>query len=230
MASKRTYHDACGMAHALNLVGERWSLLVVRELVLGPRRFTDLRAALPGISANVLSQRLGELEGYGVVVRRRLDPPASTWVYDLTEWGHELEPVIGKLGQWGARSPLLPRDAALSVNSFILSLRNMFDPVTAGGVEIRADLRVGGQRFHAYVEGGTFDADVGPAADPDIGIEGDQHELAAVVYDGRDLDAAVAAGAVTYTGERETVERFLSVFSLPTPAPVPAAATEGDLR
>ncbi|UYM04619.1 winged helix-turn-helix transcriptional regulator [Solicola gregarius] len=223
MTSKRSYHDACGMAHALNLVGERWALLVVRELVLGPRRFTDLRQALPGISANVLTQRLTELEGFGVVVRRRLDPPASAWVYDLTEWGHQLEPVIGKLGQWGARSPLLPRDAALSVNSFILSLRNMFDHAAADGVTLRVDLRVSGQPFHAYVSDGTFEADAGPATDPDVTIEGDQNDLASVVYDGRDLDEAVDAGVMRYAGERKTLERFLALFSLPAPAPVPAS-------
>ena len=222
MASKRTYHDACGMAHALNLVGERWALLVVRELVLGPRRFTDLRTALPGISANVLTQRLTELEDVGVVVRKRLDPPASARVYDLTEWGHELEPVIGKLGQWGARSPLLPRDAALSVNSFILSLRNMFDRAAAAGVTIRVDLRVSGQPFHAYVDDGVLEADAGAASEPDLTIQGDQSDLAAVAYDGRDLDDAIGAGALRYHGERVLLEKFLSLFALPTPAPVPA--------
>ena len=223
MVSKRSYDDACGMAHALNLVGERWALLVVRELVLGPRRFTDLRAALPGISANVLTQRLGELEGYGIVVRRRLDPPASTWVYDLTEWGHELEPVIGTLGKWGARSPLLPRDAAMSVNSFILSLRNMFDAVAARGVYLRVDLRVGGQPFHAYVADGTLEVGSGPAPQPDLTVAGVQNDLASVIYDGRALDEALETDALRYDGERAALEQFLGLFALPTPAPAPAA-------
>lgn len=221
MTTKRTYHDSCGMAHALNLIGERWALLVVRELMLGPRRFTDLRTSLPGISANVLTQRLTELEGFGVVIRRRLDPPASAWVYDLTEWGHELEPVIGKLGQWGARSPLLPRDAALSVNSFILSLRNMFDVATAAGVTLRVDLRISEQQFHAYVDDGTLAVSTGAATDPDVNIAGVQSDLAAVAYDGRDLDEAIEAGDLRYHGERAALERFLSLFSLPTPAPMP---------
>src|SRR5450756_2718555 len=107
MAIMRSYHDACGMAHALDLVGERWALLVVRELVLGPKRYTDLRADLPGISTTVLAHRLDELEQTGVVRRRRLAPPAGSTVYELTDWGQELEPVIRQLGRWGARSPTL---------------------------------------------------------------------------------------------------------------------------
>lgn len=224
MSTKRSYHDACGMAHALNLVGERWALLVVRELVLGPRRFTDLRSALPGISANVLTQRLGDLEGFGIVHRHRLDPPASTWVYELTEWGYELEPVIGRLGQWGARSPLMPRDASLSVNSFVLSLRNMFDPVAAEGVALRVGLRVGEQHVHAYVENGSIEVEPGTADDPVVTIEGAPDDLATVIYDGADLDDAIASGVLRYTGDRSVLERFLSLFSLPAPAPLPAGS------
>src|SRR5690349_23072333 len=104
MATKRSYEDGCAAAHALDLIGERWALLVVRELVLGPKRFTDLRAGLPGISPNVLTQRLEELEAAAIVQRRKLPPPASAWVYELTDWGLELESVIMALGRWGARS------------------------------------------------------------------------------------------------------------------------------
>src|SRR5688572_21078405 len=99
----RSYEDGCAAAHALDIVGERWALLVVRELLLGPKRFTDLRTGLPGISPNVLASRLGELERTAVVRRRRLMPPAGSWVYELTPWGRELEPIILGLGHWGAR-------------------------------------------------------------------------------------------------------------------------------
>lgn len=225
MSTKRSYHDGCAMAHALNLVGERWALLVVRELLMGPRRFTDLRGALPGISANVLTQRLGDLEGFGIVQRRKLEPPAGTWVYELTDWGHDLEPVIGKLGQWGARSPLLPRDAALSVNSFALSLRNMFDPVAAERVRLRVGLRVGEHRFHAYVDDGTIDVGPGAPDDPAVKIDGAPDTLATVIYDGGDLDDAIDAGELRYEGDRAALERFLSLFSLPVPAPLPAGYT-----
>src|SRR3712207_6795803 len=137
---KRKYDDGCAAAHALDLVGERWALLVVRELLLGPKRFTDLRAGLPNASPNVLAQRLRELERTGVVRRRKLPPPAASRVYELTEWGMELEPVIISLGRWGARSPLRPRDAAIGVDSIILALRTMFDPHAAEGIEASYEL------------------------------------------------------------------------------------------
>src|SRR5215210_4044194 len=133
MATMRTYCDGCAAAHALDLVGERWALLVVRELLLGPKRFTDLRAGLPGVSPNVLAQRLRELESAGVVHRRKLPPPAASRVYELTEWGEKLEPIIVRLGRWGAQSPSRPCEATLGVDSLVLSFRTMFDPRAADG-------------------------------------------------------------------------------------------------
>src|ERR1700712_553090 len=101
----RHYEDACAAAHALDLVGERWALLVIRELLLGPKRFGDLRDSLPGISANVLTQRLEGLEATGVLTRHKLPPPANAQVYELTPWGYESEPIFQTLGRWAARSP-----------------------------------------------------------------------------------------------------------------------------
>ena len=138
----RTYCDGCAAAHALDIIGERWALLVVRELLLGPKRFTDLRAGLPAVSPNVLAQRLRELERAGVLRRRKLPPPAASKVYELTEWGMELEPVIVRLGRWGARSPSKPRDAALGVDSLVLSFRTMFAPHTAEGLRASYELMV----------------------------------------------------------------------------------------
>src|SRR5919202_5111670 len=129
MATKRTYCDACAAAHALDLVGERWALLVVRELLLGPKRYTDLRAGLPNASPNVLSQRLDELERAGIGRRRKLRPPAGSRVYELTDWGRELEETVMSLGRWAARSPIgLPSDAPIGADSMILALRSRFDP------------------------------------------------------------------------------------------------------
>src|SRR5438309_4007503 len=122
MASKRTYGDACGVARALDRVGERWALMVVRELLLGAKRFTDLRAGLPHVSADVLAQRLRELEEAGVVQRRKLPPPAAVQVYELTAWGRELEPAVMALGAWGARAPLAPRELGMSVDSHALMI------------------------------------------------------------------------------------------------------------
>jgi DNA-binding HxlR family transcriptional regulator len=181
MVTMRTYCDACAAAHALDLVGERWALLVVRELLLGPKRFTDLRAGLPNASPNVLAQRLRELERAGIVRRRKLAPPAASRVYELTEWGEELEAVIISLGRWGARSPSKPRDAELGVDSLILSLRTMFDPGAAEGLEAVYELRFGEDRFRAVVRDGRFEVERGSVERPDATIEGDPATLASLV-------------------------------------------------
>jgi DNA-binding HxlR family transcriptional regulator len=214
----RTYDDACAAAHALDLIGERWALLVVRELLLGPKRFTDLRAGLPHASPNVLAQRLRELEGAGVVRLRKLPPPAASRVYELTDWGMELEPVIIRLGRWGARSPSRPRDAALGVDSLILSFRTMFDPHAAHGLKASYELRLGEDVFRAVVADGQFEVARGDAERPDATIETDGATLAALVYDGRELAEAVRSGDVKIEGDEEAVERFLGLFPLPEPA------------
>ncbi|MFF5721566.1 winged helix-turn-helix transcriptional regulator [Streptomyces buecherae] len=221
MTTKRSYHDACGTAHALDLVGERWALLVVRELLLGPKRYGDLRADLPGISTNVLSHRLDELEEAGVVYRRTLPPPANARVYELTEWGLELEPIIRALGRWGARSPAHQRDASISPTSFVLSLRTNFDPQAASGVQAVYELHLGPHSFHARVADGVFEIDRGTTSAPDATIEGPPDALASVVYGGRDMTEATHASDLAIKGDLTAVERFLSLFSLPEPAAQP---------
>ncbi|MEJ7816446.1 MAG: winged helix-turn-helix transcriptional regulator, partial [Rubrobacter sp.] len=205
-STRRSYDDGCAAAHALDLVGERWALLVVRELLLGPKRFTDLRAGLPGASPNVLAQRLRELEGAGVVRRRKLPPPAASRVYELTEWGEELEPAIISLGRWGARSLSKPRDAALGVDSLILSFRTMFDPRAADGLTASYELRLGEDRFCAVVAEGRFEIIRGGADQPDAIIETDAGTLAALVYEGRDLAEALRSGDVRIEGDETAVE------------------------
>jgi DNA-binding HxlR family transcriptional regulator len=214
----RTYCDGCAAAHALDLVGERWSLLVIRELLLGPKRFTDLRAGLPNASPNVLSQRLRELERAGVVRRRKLPPPAASRVYELTDWGMELEPVIVRLGRWGARSPSRPREAALGVDSLILSFRTMFDPHAAEGLQASYELRLGEESFRAEVTEGRFEIVRGSADRPDATIETDAGTLAALVYEGRPLDEALHSGDLKIEGDESAVERFVGLFLLPEPA------------
>ena len=214
----RTYCDGCAAAHALDLIGERWALLVVRELLLGPKRFTDLRAGLPNASPNVLAQRLRELEGAGVVRRRKLPPPAASRVYELTDWGMELEPVIIGLGRWGARSASRARDAGLGVDSLILSFRTMFDPRAAEGVDASYELRLGEDRFRAVVADGRFEVERGSVEGPDVVIEGDPGELAALVYEGRRLDETLRSGGIRVEGDRSAVERFLRLFPLPEQA------------
>src|SRR5205085_4882656 len=156
--SRRSYDDACGAAHALDLVGERWALLVMRELMLGPKRFGDLRASLPGISANVLTQRLESLEAIGALNRRKLPPPASVQVYELTPWGYESEPIFQALGRWAARSPSHDPTLPLSAVSLMLSFRTMFDPARARGFAARIGFRIGEESFVVVIAKGRLDA------------------------------------------------------------------------
>jgi DNA-binding HxlR family transcriptional regulator len=219
MVTLRTYDDGCAAAHALDLIGERWALLVVRELLLGPKRFTDLRVGLPNASPNVLAQRLRELEAAGVVRRRKLPPPAGSRVYELTDWGMELEPVIIGLGRWGARSASRPREAELGVDSLILSFRTMFDAQAAKGLRASYELRLGEDRFYAVVADGRFEVARGGARErPDAIIEADAATLAALVYGGRQLEEALRAGDIEIEGDESAVERFIGLFPLPEPA------------
>jgi DNA-binding HxlR family transcriptional regulator len=219
----RTYGDACGMARALDVVGERWALMVVRELLLGPKRFTDLRAGLPHASPNVLSQRLRELEQAGIVRRRKLPPPAASQVYQLTDRGAELAPVLDALGTWGARLPLPGPDARMSFDAHILSFRTLFDPALADGLDARLELRLGEQTFRAEVSGGEFEIVAGESPAPDAVITADVGTLLAVAHGRADLAEVEAAGGLEIEGDREAAEHFLRLFPLPEPAPVPAA-------
>jgi DNA-binding HxlR family transcriptional regulator len=220
MATTRSYGEACAAAHALDLVGERWALLIVRELMLGPKRFTDLRAGISHASANVLTQRLKELEANGVVRRRKLPPPAASRVYELTEWGRELEPVLKALGRFGARSPRLPMEANMSVDSQILALRTMFDPASAGDLDATYELRVDHDTFRAHVANGELELDRGFADGADAVITADRPTLTSVIFGGRPLSDAEASGDLTIDGDRDAVERFIALFPLPEPAAV----------
>lgn len=218
MATRRSYEDGCATAHALDLIGERWALLVARELVLGPKRFTDLRAGLPGISPNVLTQRLEELEEASIVRRRKLPPPASAWVYELTDWGLELESVIMALGRWGARSPALPMGTPIGIDGLILSFRTMFSSEAAAGLEASLELRLGDDRFHAEIAEDQMTLHRGNAPHPDAIIEADPNDLAAVVYGGRSLTEAIRSGDLKVEGDTAVVKRFLGLFPMPEQA------------
>jgi DNA-binding HxlR family transcriptional regulator len=218
MATMRTYGDGCGIAHALDLIGERWALLVVRELLLGPKRFKDLRAGLPSASTNVLSQRLRELEEAGIIRRRTLPPPYGSSVYELTEWGRELKPIVISLGTWAVRSPSFPEDAPVGTDSVILALGTFFDGEAAGGLDARYELRLGDITFHVAIAGGAIEFDRGPAADADAMIETDPDTFSALVWKGRPLEEALAAGELAIEGDRRAVERLLELFPKPAPA------------
>lgn len=219
---RRRYEDACGAAHALDLVGERWALLVMRELMLGPKRFSDLRASLPGISANVLTQRLEGLEAAGVVARRRLPPPAASRVYELTAWGAEAEPIFQALGRWAARSPAHDPTLPLSTVSLLLSLRTMLDPHRAGVMDARIGLRLGRETYLAHLAGGRIEIVAGPVDGADLVLTGTARAVAAAIYGGQALDALETAGALTIEGDRALARRFVTLFPLPPKADAPA--------
>ena len=214
-AAKRRYDDACGTAHALDLIGERWALLVMRELMLGPKRFGDLRSDLPGISANVLTQRLEGLESAGLLVRRRLPPPASAQVYELTAWGYEAEPIVQSLGKWAARSPAHDPTLPISATSIMLSFRTMFDAAKAGDFRARIGFRLGAESFLAKVEDGRFESGRGETEGADVLFTGTPTGLAAAVYGAQPFEALEAAGMLKVEGDRNTAVRFTTLFPLP---------------
>jgi DNA-binding HxlR family transcriptional regulator len=211
----RRYNDACGTAHALDLIGERWALLVMRELMLGPKRFSDLKADLPGISANVLTQRLDGLEKTGLVRRRKLPPPAPAQVYELTDWGYEAEPVVQALGRWATRSPAHDPRLPLSATSLMLSFRTMQCADRLAGLEARIGFRIGAETFVATVAGGRVDARRGEAEGADAIFTGSPEAIAAAIYGGVPLEALAADGALRIEGDEAVARRFTTLFPLP---------------
>jgi DNA-binding HxlR family transcriptional regulator len=217
MATRRKYGQGCGTAHALDLVGDRWALLVVRELLFGPKRFTDLRDGLPGIGPNVLSQRLKELEEIGVLQRRVLPPPAGSTVYELTEWGRELEDVLVRLGRWGARSPDLPIDAETQPEWLVFGMRAIYEP-QGDPVPTVYELRFGEETFWAHADNGSLRVGRGPAAQPDAVITADVDTVARLMRGVLKPAAAIKSGAVQVEGDRKAFDRFPSLFRFP-PSP-----------
>ena len=216
MSGKRTYGDQCGVARALDILGERWSLLVVRELLFGPKRFTDLRAGLPNLSPDVLSQRLRDLEAAGLLSRRTLDPPAPARVYELTERGHELEAVLIELGRWGTSVPF-PEDAVFGPDSMVLAMKTVFDPSRAGDLAAGYDLWLGSDRFAIEIHDGDIELRRGALEHPDLKIEVEVGVLAELLWRGRSLDAALDAGEIQLAGSKRAAARFLALFPAPAP-------------
>lgn len=215
MGTDRTYADSCGVAHALELVGERWALLVVRELMLGAKRFGDIKQGLPGISANVLSHRLDELERAGLLTRRKLPKPAAVWVYDLTDWARDLEPVMQQFGRWAARDPLHRKDLHFGVTSLILSLRTNFDASLADGLKLTVQLVPNDEAYVASVARKKLTIEPGEASAPDATITGDPRMFASVTYGGRPFGDAVGTGDLVVSGDAAAAEAFLSLYTLP---------------
>lgn len=208
------YKDACGAAFAMELVGERWTLLIVRELMLGGKRFSDIRASLPGISAKVLAERLERLDRLGIVHRHKLPPPAAAHVYQLTPWGYALEPVMQALARWALRSPLHDPTLRLSPVSFMLSLRTTLDPERAEAMDATVLFDVGDEQFIACLSNGEMPVsragDAEPAHDLRFSASSPSHFLG-VFYGKR---PAVECG-VQVIGDTALAARFIDAFALP---------------
>ena len=203
------------MAHALDLIGERWSLIVLRELLLGPKRFSELRADIPGISANVLTQRLEGLEANGLLFRRKLPPPSNAQVYELTEWGYEVEPIGQALGRWATRSPLHDPSAPISAVSVLLSFRTMLNAERARGMDAWIGFRFGAYSYLGHLTEHGFPIARGDTDSADMLFTGDPRALAGAVYGGVPLADLEQTGALAVSGDHALAERFLTLFPLP---------------
>jgi DNA-binding HxlR family transcriptional regulator len=214
----RSYRQFCGLARALELVGERWAMLVVRDLILGPKRFTDLRHGLPRIPSNILSARLKELEQVGIVQRRVLPRPAAAVVYELTPYGSELEDIMLRFGRWGARSLGEPHpDDIVTPDSLTLALRATFQPEAARGHRADYELRVGPVVVHARVDDGTLAAGAGPLSAPDLIVDAGPLLKRLMAGEVRP-EQALASGSVRIHGDPALFERFVALFRIP---PIP---------
>ena len=216
LEEKRRYDDACAAAHGMDLIGERWSMPLIRELLLGPRRFSDLRASLHGISANVLTQRLEGLESAGVLTRRKLPPPASVQVYELTPWGYEAAPIFQALGRWAVRSPHHDPTRPFSPVSLMLSLRTMFSDAAAGDLRARIQLIMNGEPFFWIRDKAAITIGRGEIDNPDLALTGTPSEIAAFVYVGAPLRSIGA------TGDLGLAKRLPGFFPMPEKAASPA--------
>ena len=193
----------------MELLGERWAMLVLRELAYGPRRFSELKADLKGISANVLAQRLTELEKRSLVRKTKLAPPASIQVYEATEWGLEVIPLIASLGRWAARSPWHNPTLQMSHVSVIMSLQTLLSPALAEGLDARIGFRFGDVTYVTTLRNGRLDVERGPVEDCDLEFSGTPSEIAAVIHGGAPLEM------IEVKGDMELAKRFRTLFPLP---------------
>ncbi len=212
---KRRYDDACGTALALEFVGERWALLIIRELLLGPRRFGEIRAGLPGLSANVLTQRLQGLEADGILVREKLPPPASVQVYALTPWGYEAEPVVLAMGRWALRSPRHDPALPFSRVSLMLALRMLLLPDKAAGWAGRIGFRLGEETYRVTVGDGALAIDRGTLADTEAVFVGEPNDFLPVLFGVMPLPMALAEGRFAVEGDLGRAAAFATLFLLP---------------
>lgn len=193
----------------MELLAERWAMLVLRELGYGARRFSELKADLPGISANVLTQRLTELESRGLVRKTKLAPPASIQVYEATDWGLEAVPLIASLGRWAARSPCHDPTLQMSHVSIIMSLQTLISPALAEGLHARVGFRFGEVGYVVTVKDGRLDVERTRPEDCDLIFSGSPSEVATVIHGGAPFDL------IHIEGDMDLAKRFVKLFPLP---------------
>ena len=215
---KRWYDDACAATHGMDIIGERWALPVMRELMLGPRRFGELKSSLHGISANVLTQRLEGLEAAGVLRRTKLPPPASVQVYELTPWGYEAGPIFQAMGRWAVKSPGHDPTRPFSAVSLMLSFRTMMDVARTRGLRAGIAFRIGEQLFRLGIDDGTVTLGRGPPEGADLVLAGTSTALAAAAYGGVPIEDLEAAGELEVEGDRKLARRFFTLFPMPEKA------------
>ncbi|HEV7465082.1 MAG TPA: helix-turn-helix domain-containing protein [Candidatus Dormibacteraeota bacterium] len=222
----RSYGQYCGLARAMDMVGERWALLVIRDLVVGPKRFSDLHRGLPRIPTNILTTRLRQLEGDGVIARRLLPRPSSAVVYELTDYGRDLEEIVMRLGRWGARSLTEPASGEIvTAASLVVALRSTFCAEAARRLRVGYEIHLGDVAVHARVDRGRLEAGEGPLAGADLVIEASP-AIRALFAGELSPGDAIESGAVRIQGPPELLDRFVEVFHIPAaPAPpgTPAA-------
>jgi DNA-binding HxlR family transcriptional regulator len=222
----KRFNQYCPIAHALSLVGERWALLIVRELLKGPRRYTDLAAGLPGIGTNILAARLRELEGAGVVHRRKLPPPAASTVYELTEYGAGLEEVMHALARWGARTLGLPRrDDDLDSDWGLNAFPALFYPERARGLTETYVIRVDDDAFTVRLEDGQLGTELGAAEDVDLDASMDMATFFALASGDLSTQEAIEDGRIRLEGDRDTLARCFSIFNFAPRLARPANAS-----
>ncbi len=217
---KRSYGQYCAVARALDLVGERWTLLIVRELLVGPRRYTDLLEGLPGIGTNLLALRLRELEKAELVQRRTLPPPGVATVYELTELGEGLREPVLALGRWGGRFLAERRDRDERRPAwYVLSMEATFDVALAAGGDVAYELRVDGEVFHVEVRDGTASFGQSSRRVPDVILATDVDTFVLALSGEVRPGAALTSGDLELlVGEREQVERLFRMFAWPRAA------------
>ncbi len=215
---RRNYQQICGLARGLDVVGERWTLLIARELLYGPRRFTDLLGGLPGIPPSLLSRRLKEMQTAGIISKTVLPPPAASMVYQLTDAGKALEPILYVLGRWGAQFGRAPRPTdAIRPEWIVFALHSIFRPDAANGARISAELRLPEGTFHLAVKNGALTAGLGSRAQSDLVLTGDRTPVLGVLMGRLTLREATLGGKMKVQGDRKVLHRLLELFELGAP-------------